>query len=355
MTVQGVSPQLVENNPTEDQVKSSFHKNRPSRWRLYTPVVGLVLLGWVLSRVDYRIMLDSLKAISWRSLAFAFACFSINVLIKAIRWRRMLSAQAIAIPTSVAIAAYLNGQFYGQVTLGHLGEFYRAEALVERSISVGRAMSSCVFDRLLDVFILLSLAAVLGASVAGNHTAAWLAGGFLAVCAACGVLALIEVKYALMPQGARLWMNERLSAIEHKKIIGRFVKEIRELMGGATFLIRPTRLLEALLWSTIAWTGYFATLWQLSQGIGCQLSRAVQTTAASLAALSSLLPITFSGLGVREVVFAQVLGSEGATMEKAVLLSLINLGVMVASTLGLGIIGLVWRGKQQIDAVKRRF
>jgi len=65
--------------------------------------------------------------------------------------------QEIELPFSVAIAAYLNGQFYGQVTVATSAVLSRGSA--DRKVDiVGRAISSCVFDRLLDVFILLALA-----------------------------------------------------------------------------------------------------------------------------------------------------------------------------------------------------
>lgn len=293
-------------------------------------------------------MFDSLKALSVKSLALALTCFAGNILIKAFRWRRMLAAQAIEVPTSVAFAAYLSGQFYGQVTIGRLGEFYRAEALTERSVSVGRAMSSCLFDRLLDVFIVLALAIVLGTLIAGNTRAVVIAAGIVGASSAGAAFVLIEIRYGLLPKKVRSWFAERLARLKQKRIIGRIISEIRELLQGATFLLQPIPLFEAVFWSAIAWTGYFATLWQLSLGIGCHFSVVVQTAAASLAALSSLLPITISGLGVREFVFAQVLSTAGATIEQAVLLSLVNLAVMVVCAIGLGVVGLVWRGKQQL-------
>jgi hypothetical protein len=169
---------------------------------------------WVLSKVDQQTMFDSLKGLLTKSLALALACFAANILIKAFRWRRMLAAQATEVGTSVAFAAYLSGRFYGQVTMGHLGEFYRAEALTERSVSIGRSISSCLFARLLDVFILLALAVVLGTLIASNTRATLFAASIIGVSAAAGAIVLIEIKYGLLPQKARSGFADRLSALE---------------------------------------------------------------------------------------------------------------------------------------------
>jgi hypothetical protein len=110
--------------------------------------------------------------------------------------------------------------------------------------------------------------------------------------------------------------------------------------------VRPLPLLEAMTWSALAWPAYFGTLWLLATGMGMKLDFIILTADSSLAALSSLLPITVSGLGVREVVFAHVLALRGTTMASAVALSLTNFAVMVTSTLAVGIVGLLWRQRQ---------
>lgn len=290
-------------------------------------------------------MLDALRPLSFGSVALAAGFFSVNILLKAIRWNRMLSAQGIPLSLSVAVAAYLNGQFYGQVTVGRVGEFYRAEALTERNVSLGRAMSSCLWDRILDVLLVLFLAAVLGAFVVGDYrTAAW-AGGILAVLGAGGLLTIAAIKVAFNPRSkAHL---ERLRArIERSDLLKRFVYTLLEMIDGSKKLMRPLPLAEALFWTAISWANYFATLWQLAASMELVASRAALTAAASLAALTALLPISISGLGIREVVFANVLGTRGIRMESAVVLSLANLVVMTFTAISLGLVGVLWRQHQ---------
>jgi uncharacterized protein (TIRG00374 family) len=259
----------------------------------------------------------------------------------------MLAAQGIRLPLSVVVAAYLNGQFYGQITVGRVGEFYRAEALVERRISIGRAMSSCLWDRILDVIAVLSLAAVLGAFVVGDRRSAVWAGGMLAALAAGGVVALGVVKSAFNPKHPTERSKRLREKIERSAPLKRLVRGLLDLVDGAKELIRPLPLLEALFWTGISWANYYATLWQLAGSMGLTASRASLTAASSLAALTALLPISISGLGVREAVFAQVLGTGGTRMESAVVLSLANLAVMTVAALSLGLIGVIWRHRQQ--------
>lgn len=118
------------------------------------------------------------------------------------------------------------------------------------------------------------------------------------------------------------------------------------MIDGSKDLLRPLPIFEAVCWTAVSWMGYFAALWPLAAGIGLAASKASLTAAASLASLTALLPISVSGLGVREVVFSQVLKTEGVPFESAVVLSLANLAVMTAVALLLGLIGVIWRQRQ---------
>jgi uncharacterized protein (TIRG00374 family) len=329
-----------------DQPESAFTKPGQTRWRRYTPIIGLLLLAWVLSRVDLTSMREATRALLPRTLALAAAYFCANILLKSIRWHRMLRAQRIELPWRISLAAYLNGQFYGQVTLGHVGEFYRAEALLERKLPLGLAMSSCLFDRFLDVLIVLGLAMVLGALVVGDLQAALVAAALLGGSLALVVFLWAAATYRILPDRLTDLGTRLVDRMRENRILARLIHGVTGLLQGSRALIRPRPLLEALTWSALAWLFYFGTLWQLSAGMGLALDFVILTAAASLAALSSLVPITVAGLGVREVVFAEVLALRGTTMASAVVLSLTNFAVIVTSTLALGIVGLIWRQKQ---------
>ena len=141
-------------------------------WRKLLPLIGIGLLIWIISRQDLAQMGQAWLTVPLSTIFVAMLLFSGNLAIKALRWRRLLRFQSIDIPTPGVIAAFFEGQFYGQVSIGRVGEFYRAEALVAHGVPLGEALSSCLFDRLLDVTIVLSLGVVLGAFVVGNWEAA---------------------------------------------------------------------------------------------------------------------------------------------------------------------------------------
>jgi uncharacterized membrane protein YbhN (UPF0104 family) len=317
------------------------------RWRRYLPWLGLLLLAWLLSRFDMHALARAFAHVSPRAIAAAAALFSANMLLKAFRWQRMLQAQDLQLPTRVAVAAFLASQFYGQVTLGRVGELYRAEALIERGVPLGLALSSSVYDRVLDLAAVLIVAATLSALVVGNMQAALAAAACMLLLCAAGLAVLRASWLASLPPVAKL--RAFLSARRGTRgLLGL----LAQLLVGLGPLMRPAFLFEATLWTVAGWYGYFASLWQVADGLGIVASRTALTAGASLGALSALLPVTISGLGAREVIYMQVLGIEHVHSAQAVVLSLLHLTVMTASVIVFGLLGLIARHRQQRGSAK---
>lgn len=306
--------------------------------RRVLPLLGLLLLGYVLSKLDANRMRAAIDRVSALDLLLASAMFGLNLWLKAWRWQRMLAWQNIALPGRVALAAFFSGQFYGQVTIGRVGELMRAEALTKAGVSTGRALSACLIDRVLDLALVASLATVLSALLLADATGA--------IGASVVLIALTLGGLRTLQAIANRHRNGTLGGFSKRPAIARALTFLVDLMDGARPLLRPLALLESLAWTGLAWTFYFATLWMLARGAEVYASLSVLTAASSLAALSSLLPFTVSGLGAREVIFSEMMQTQAVANEAAVVLALLNLAVMMVTTLALGGLGLLVRQRQ---------
>lgn len=320
------------------QLAAAGAGKRPKLWRRLLPLLGLVLLAWVLSRLDRAALVQAFGRVSLATLLASFGWFALNLWLKVWRWQRLLLAQGVALSHRVALAAFLSGQFYAQVTVGRVGEFVRIEALVERGMRAGAALSSCVFDRLLDVFLVLAAGSVLGAFVLGQLRAALAAGLALLLLAAVG-LALLKL----------LTRSESVGRSFPQRHLDRALGALRELARGMLPMLAPRVLLEALTWTLVAWAGYFAALFALADGLHIQVPTSLLIATASFAALTALLPVTISGLGARELIYIEVLRAQGVSHEAAVALSLLHLMVMTAGAIVLGLGGVFWRARQRVS------
>jgi uncharacterized protein (TIRG00374 family) len=329
-----------------DSAVPALPRRSPPSWRRFLPLAGLCLLGWVLSRLDLRALSQAFGRVSLATLALSCGWFSLNLWLKAWRWQRLLLAQGIVLPHRVALAAFMSAQFYAQVTVGRVGEFVRIEALTERGVSAGRALSSCIFDRLLDVCLVLFAGSVLGAFVLGAARAAFAAALVMALLSLLGA-AFVNVlgrERARDPQAA---VPGWLAALERRPWATRALRVLRELARGMAPMLRSAALLEALVWTAIAWCGYFAALFALADGLHLSVPRVLLTATAAFAALTALLPVTISGLGARELIYIEVLRAHAVPSEAAVALSLLHLSVMFACAILLGLLGVAWRQRQR--------
>jgi uncharacterized protein (TIRG00374 family) len=296
-------------------------------------------LVWVLSRLDSSALASAFGRVTWLTVASAAALFGVNTGLKVVRWQRLLHAQSIELPYRVALPAMLSAGFYAQVTVGRVGEFLRAEALTERGVRVSTALSSCVFDRLLDVVCVLFTGLSLGALWLGQLRAAWVA-GVLMLTVIVGASVLFRVFGQAEPPS--------LGGLTARfRFVAGSARFIHELARGMRPMLRPRALAETLLWTVVAWYFYFAALFALADGLHIAVSRILLTATAAFAALSSLLPVTISGLGARELIYIEVLSARGVPSELAVALSLLHLGVMTASAIVLGLIGVLVRARQR--------
>lgn len=314
------------------------------RWRKVLPFLGLLLLTWVLSRLDLGDMSQALSKVTIGTLLMSAGAFAVNAFIKAFRWHRMLMTQGIALPPKVTLAAFLSGLFYGQVTLGRVGELFRVEALLERGVSTGAALSSSILDRLLDLFLVLLAGSVLGAFVIGNTRVAALAFALMVI-GGLGTWGAIAMVGRPDPSPRVLGFFAGLAARPWLDRIGRLV---RELCAGLYPMTRPLPLAETMLWTVIAWGFYFEALFALSDGLHIVISPLVLTATASFAALSALLPVTISGLGARELIYIAVLKKYGVADEPAAVLSLLHLLIMTISAIAFGFMGVMLRSRQKL-------
>ncbi len=329
----------MQPNSATEVVSIAARRPKLPWWRKAMPLIGFALLAWVLSRLELHSARQALAQLSPSAVVSCALLFSLNFALKALRWQRMLRAQGFQLPYTVAIAAFFNAQFYGQVTVGHLGELYRAEALIERGVPFGEALSSSIYDRVLDVLLVTLLAGSLGATVLGRpDVVPWALA--LAALAGFGVWLLAQRMPTLEASG-------RDPGDLATGLRGRVLRFLLGMRTGLRPLLRSRVLAELSAWTGVAWLGYFAALVALARGLHIDASVTLLVASASLAALSALLPITVSGLGAREIIFIQALALEGVAAERAVVLSLLHLAIMTACVLLLGLVGMAWRKRQR--------
>jgi uncharacterized protein (TIRG00374 family) len=311
-------------------------------------LVGLALLVIFGMHFDFSSAWQAVLGLPLTSLLFASIAFLLNLLVKAIRWHRMSRQLSIDVPLDVSVAAFLAGCFWGLLTIGRFGEFYRVEALLDRAPSKMVALATCVTDRVIDVAFLCYVAAVLSIMIFLPFGVTVRLG--LAV-AATLILALMFVGVGRLTRRARGLAVPRARKPRRWQRWGAGVwQRIAPLLSACGDLVFSSAFPQTLALTALSWLAYFVTVHWLALGLGIHVPFAVTCVASALAAIAAALPISFQGLGTRDAIFVLVFGLFGITTTQSMTLSLSALALFYLVSIPIGAGGLAWRSRQKASS-----
>ena len=252
------------------------------------------------------------------SVAIAVAVAALVLIISSIRWWIFVRAANFPHGLGVAVRVRLIAQLLNLIIpSGVVGDGLQVFLVSRRPrLSGPKALATILVDRLVALFtvalLLFMTAWLLGDEMADLVYSVILAVGFAVFVFALGVLLSRKLDWMQLPAG-------RLSSIL-KFVTGTF-QEI-----GA-FKNAFTSLTLALILAVIGILGTTAIAWFLMSGM-VEVSFLQLLPTFCLVMLSSFVPATFSGLGVREWIFFANLKAFGMSLEESVALSLTLFGVL---------------------------
>jgi uncharacterized protein (TIRG00374 family) len=320
--------------------KSSGHS------RLWLRSLGLLLLAFLLWRLDRNAITETLRRSDLRLVALSVAGIVPLILVKTVRWQRILAAQSIRFALWPALLAYFSSLFAGFLTPGRLGEFVKA-LHVQRAgaASSATAFASVLADRLFDLYALLAIGAAALAALprAGSG---WTAGLLLAALFLPPLLLLHDGVFGLLQASAmrlHTWGGKLLGP---QSWLAEVRAGLRRLTGRELAL--------AVLLTIGAYAMFFGQCYLLAQAVGLHIGVAPVAYAVALGSLVTLLPLSISGLGTREAAMIAYLGAAGVSSETALGFSLL---VFATFYVGGGLLGLVawWlQPLPQINPLRRQ-
>lgn len=282
--------------------------------------VGLGVLGLIISGIDLGTATVRPSPRLLAAVAGATGLLIMSQAVAALRWKIILADDRL--PWAYLLRLYIIGSFFSlflPTSVG--GDAVRAMATARSSARAGCAMASVLIDRGFGVVATIAYAA-LGLTVAPEALAvltgdsvSWRAPGLVG-----GALTLAAIGVAIL----FLRRSARVLALWHDGIaaLGDLARSPRRL-GRVSALALVSQGLILLLWYTLA------------RGMSLALPPSTFLWAVPLVTLSALLPVTFSGLGVREGVWLVLLAGSAIPQGDVVAFSLLYF----ACNLLVGVIG----------------
>lgn len=265
------------------------------------------------------------KAGTLTFLAVALALTFVGFVLSAWRWKRVLAVFDVDVPLRTLLGYYLAGQFVGNVlpsTIG--GDVVRISRAAKSTKRGGIAFASVVIERLTG-FIALPFLTAIGFLVKPSllqQGRAWLA----LVIAGATVLSLVVI----------------LVVAGHPHLAGRFAKHQNWMrfvgavhVGVDRMRREPARAASVLVAAVLYQGTVVAAVWCAVQSLGVSIPNGAVIAFVPAVAMAQVLPISLSGLGIREGMLVLLVHPLGVHAGKAIGVGLLWYGMtLVVSLLG---------------------
>jgi|HigsolmetaAR206D_1030411.scaffolds.fasta_scaffold09004_2 uncharacterized protein (TIRG00374 family) len=283
-------------------------------------LLGPALLIYFLTTIDFTQLLIILRQAKLWPIVLALILMPPFIWIKSWRWQQILKDMQIDLPLKTAIGLYTVGLFLGATTPGQAGDLVKAFYLRDRGAPLAPAMLSVVLDRLCDLLVMAVIAS-LSVFVFSQFLPDPRLQTALVVVSCVGILTATGLLLARTP---REWL---LSSFLPRILPGKLSATLARWQEQLNSLTLRLPLVLTMLVSSLISAGFtFWRLWLLFLALG--LDRVPLFTVMSVSALIAVvqvLPISFSGIGVRDGILVAALQFYGYGTELAISLSLLFL------------------------------
>jgi uncharacterized protein (TIRG00374 family) len=287
-----------------------------SRWaRILFQAAGVALFVVILTRVDVGKIGAAYRHIRLPSALAGVVLLFFLTLIKSLRWRRIVAAQGMPVPAWTAFRAYAASLYLGVVTPGHLGDFAKSLYLTGRGMTAGKAIFSSLADRLFDVVFLALIGYVSLLFFPGIFANQLHMSSLLLALVALATAALFFRREFLTRFTKRFisGMPNRSIRTSLDRAVTESIEEFGHLGAGTTSV--------AALLTLAAWAAHYLFFIIFASALGLGASIPVLIVSVSAAVFVSLIPVSLSGLGTRDLALILIFHRVGLSREAAVTFS----------------------------------
>ena len=296
--------------------------------KIISYLLGFLLLGVILYRLD----LAKFKEIFFEAdlfwLIFGFSFTLLIMFIRTWRWNYLKKAQNINYSLKDSFLMLGAGLLAGFLTPGRLGEFSKLIYLKNDGYSYSQGAVGVILDRFLDVVFLLFYLG-LGAWIFMKD----LRGAILTI--GLSLLVIIFLPFLLKkifgtnPFGSLFSHLACLLPGKYQKLCGEGFKSFFDNLR----ILKFKNYLVLGVFTVLLWTVYFTQMFVFSKSLNIQISFFYLAFAVTAAGIITMIPISFSGIGTRDLILIAFFSFVLLSGESAVALSTLILGTHIVAAL----------------------
>lgn len=264
-------------------------------WRIISSVIALVVIGFMLSLIQWQDFVDVLGRLSWQSMLASFIVYVLLNLFRSFRFIALLNRDDVPVLSVFPIALYHN--FLVRLLPFKLGEFTYIVMMRNRmNVSVEEGVSSLFGSRLLELLMIVMVGAVsllLSGEIIPNQ------GGLVIVlvigCFLGGVVGFYYVGTMIR------FFNRMIAHFDSISFVTRIIEKLDSLAIEFDRIRNPQIFGRALFWSCFTYGSSFAVNWILLVAAGISVDPVTLVILVSLGMFATAFPFNISGFGAVEL------------------------------------------------------
>jgi len=292
-----------------------MERTKAKTLRLLLRLVGPLLLVVVVWRLqDSAALLDVVRQADPRWLLVALAAALPAIHLKVVRWRMLLAMRGHRYTLGKSYGAVLASLYLGMTTPGRVGEVLRIQYVRhDLGVRYAEGLAITVMDRVSDLYVLAAFV-----TVGATYFVSFLSNELVFATAGAVVVALAAPAVLLIPGLAervvgRLWAGWARGSGEDSFEV--FLTTLRGLVRGSALYAVPTTI--------AAYLCIYLQGWLIARALGLHLTYFDVASLLAMTSLLGLMPISVSGLGLRELLLALVFPALGMRAEQGVAFGLL--------------------------------
>jgi glycosyltransferase 2 family protein len=278
-------------------------------------LIGVGLFVYFIFKVDFSSLAKILYNVNIYFFVLALSLFFFMLYFKTLKWHIVLKSLNIDLPFVTALRYQVAGNYFSGLMPGRIGDAVRIFYLRDNNVTFARSILSILMEKFFELVVALGFATI--GVVQFVHNKQFL---ILFLSFSTTIFFLI-VLFVIFPSSfiaitQKIISNSKFHFLLKLNI---FFDELKSL---------NTRFyLKLILISTITMFLYYIQVLLLSYALDLSLSIFTMFGLVGFALISSLVPITYMGIGFRDGAYIYCFAELGRTDEMAIALSLLILGL----------------------------
>src|SRR3989344_2289988 len=262
----------------------------------FLPIIGIVLFIYILSKVDIQKVILGFSKTDPMWFVLTLGIFGIQHIIKAVRWKLLIDTYGIKYPLKDSLKGWMVGYSLSLITPVKVGDFGRAYYL-KGKLETGKALTTVMADRVIDVFILFVLA-IIGVSFFVNT---YVKNDFLLYGTYLLFILFIAAIIIFSRKSLATKFVKPFYKFAPKKYADRLKKVYFDFYSGLEILLKHKKIIVVTTLITLGfWLISILGNYTLAISMGFDIPYRFLLLVMPIVLIILALPISFSGLGTRD-------------------------------------------------------